>query len=323
MRPEAAAPVLDDHYGLHDVDLTPVHGGADLGAVVWRAVDGQGRRFAVKCSGNRSPAGLLLPAALDAARPGSAPSPVPTRTGDLWVDIGGARLSVTAWVEGRSALDTPLGPAGWRSLGRLLAALHDLPAPEDGWLARDDFDPGRWARLFERVDAGIDAEHTDATARGAAELWRRERERLRAVHRRTLELARSLRGRGGLPRFAPCHADPHLGNLIVTGGGDVVLIDFDDAVLAPRERDLMFVLGGGVLADRPATAKQQRWFLEGYGPVEADPGLLAYYRGLRVLEDVSELAGVALDPGVADDDRRWALGHLRGVLSPTGLLAQV
>lgn len=145
------------------------------------------------------------------------------------------------------------------------------------------------------------------------------------MHDLTIRLGRVLRERTSLPGFAPCHADPHLGNVILTGEGPV-LIDFDDAVLAPAERDLMFVLGGGVLADLPVTPEHQTDFLNGYGGVggvrEIDTELITYYRGLRTLEDVAEPASVVLDPGAPAEDREGNLGYVNDVLSPAGLLAQ-
>ncbi|WP_433868501.1 phosphotransferase enzyme family protein [Saccharopolyspora sp. CA-218241] len=317
--------VLAEHYDLQVHDLVPVGTGADLAASLWRATDRDGGRFAVKWTGGGSPAGLVLPAALDTARPGSAPRPLPSRTGALWVDTAGGRLSVVQWVPGTSALDADLGRAEWHALGDLLAALHDLPRTAElrRWVPREEFDPSRWVDLFDRVDAALDVPGpADDLTRDLTVAWRDRREDLRAVRERTTRLGRALRTRAALPEFVPCHADPHRGNLVRTADGAVALIDFDDATLAPRERDLMFVLGGGVLADLPATPQQQAWFLDGYGPHDVDGDLLAYYRGARVLEDLAELAGVVLDPRSTTEDRRTGLGHVTGALSPTGLLAQ-
>jgi spectinomycin phosphotransferase len=41
-----------------------------------------------------------------------------------------------------------------------------------------------------------------------------------------------------------CHGDPHLGNVLIGQDERVWLIDWDETVLAPSERDLMFILGG-------------------------------------------------------------------------------
>ncbi len=216
------------------------------------------------------------------------------------------------------------GPRRMARCGRVLAALHGLAPAGDvrSWVPRENFDPGRWAKLFERVDTALGRRPAGETEQRLADMWGEHRAQLREVNRLTLGLADALRERTDLPDFVACHADPHLGNLILTAEDAPVLIDFDDAVLAPRERDLMFVLGGGVLADTAATPQQQNWFGEGYGPHPVDTDLITYYRGLRTLEDASELAWIVLDPQSTAEERRTALDHASGVFSPTGLLAQ-
>ena len=51
------------------------------------------------------------------------------------------------------------------------------------------------------------------------------------------------------------------------------MVDWDGLLLAPRERDLMFVAG-------------EEWtrFLEGYGPAALDRTVLAYYRAARAAD---------------------------------------
>ncbi|GAB3472952.1 phosphotransferase family protein [Nocardiopsis coralliicola] len=231
------------------------------------------------------------------------------------------RLSVAPWIEGPTAMDTGLDAGGWRAFGALLAALHALDPGDElrAALPRERFDAGYWAAEFLRVDAAADRPPADATAEHAAALWEKHRAALHTAHRTALAAAAELQGRAAEFASVPCHADPHLGNVLASQDGPV-LIDFDDAVLAPPERDLMFVLGGGVLAGQPASAADQDHFASGYGTLRPDPRLLTYYRCLRTLEDAAELADAALDPDAAD--RAFALHHLSGLFSPTGLLAQ-
>lgn len=98
------------------------------------------------------------------------------------------------------------------------------------------------------------------------------------------------------------------------------LVDWDDAVLAPREVDLMFVTGG-VLAFAPVTGGDKDAFFDGYGPVDPDPARLAYYLTVRALYDVGDWAALAADParGTAAD-RAQARSIVRGLLTSTGLV---
>ncbi|PXY36146.1 phosphotransferase enzyme family protein [Prauserella flavalba] len=321
MTPERLRARLAELYGLTVAGAQPVNGGADNAARLYRVTDAGGRAFAVKSTARGSPAGLVVPAALGGRY---APQPRRTSAGELWADVDGLRLSVVDWVDGDTALESGMDRARWNAYGRLIAALHAVP-PDDTlrrWVPREDFEPGRWAALFDRVDAELDGLPRDAHGKRLAAMWLPHRDALRAVRERTIRLGAKLRQRAGLPAAVPCHADPHLGNLMVTSAGEVVLIDFDDAVLAPPERDLMFVLGGGVIAAASVTGEQQRWFAEGYGHHDPDPDLLAYYRGVRVLEDVAEPARLVLDPGSTPDERETNLGYVADVLSPRGLLGQ-
>src|SRR5690625_3495460 len=117
-----------------------------------------------------------------------------------------------------------------------------------------------------------------------------------------------------------CHGDAHLGNVLVNGD-TLWLIDWDDAARAPREHDLMFVLGG-VLFFAPVSTQEQAWFFEGYGDVDVDLTRLTYYRCVRALEDLADPTNQILDvAGSSEREREEALAIVRGVLSPTGLAA--
>ena len=90
------------------------------------------------------------------------------------------------------------------------------------------------------------------------------------------------------------------------------------AVLAPRELDLMFVIGG-VLAFAPVTTEEQSWFFGGYGDIDLDPERLAYYRCTRALVDLVDPAAQAADVRLSERERADAMSIVEGVLSPTGL----
>jgi spectinomycin phosphotransferase len=116
-------------------------------------------------------------------------------------------------------------------------------------------------------------------------------EQIQAMAARVEELGR-LAAAQRLP-VVLCHADIHAANLLVDRGGRLFVVDWDDAIRAPRERDLMFVLGAA-FGGRPVTGRQEALFWQGYGPADVNWPALAYYRYERAITDIDEFARAVL-----------------------------
>jgi spectinomycin phosphotransferase len=298
-----------------DIDLVsahPAHHGADSAADVWRGFGADGSSYAVKLSGGGSAAGLIVCASLVLGGVHGIPRPIPTADGRLWSDREGARLSLAPWVSDERAFDGNTTAAHWTAYGTLLSGLHRLPVSDElgHVLPRETHTHERIAALTRDIDARLKQPADDPLVQTLATQWFRSG--VLGVLERADVLGAALRNRTDLPDVI-CHADPHLGNLLIGPGGEVWLIDWDDVVLAPPERDLMFILGeifGGM------SEEEQRLFFDAYGDVQVDPDRLAYYRAVRTLEDAVGSAAEVLDvDGRTDQEREEALEIACGVLS--------
>ena len=313
---------MREDYGLELADVSPVHHGADVAAEVWRVRTSSDDLYAVKWSSGGTDAGPLVTAYLAASGITGVTQPRPTRTGDLWSHREGKRLSVTPWIEGARAADTGLNNQQWSLYGELLARVHaaEVPANLETVLPRLNPINARMPALTRAIQLRLTAEPpAEAVEEELAAVWKANQQTITGL----LELSSKLGPPHGKPVI--CHADPHLGNVLVErprslasdGGSDpagIQLIDWDDVVLAPREQDLMFMLGGmGSLG--PTTADQLGAFFDGYGEVTLDETNLTYYRCARALEDVALWA----EQAIQGPDREDCLDILRGVLAPDGL----
>nr|WP_238356933.1 aminoglycoside phosphotransferase family protein [Kribbella italica] len=253
----------------------------------------------------------MVSAELAAAGVPGVAGPVRTRAGGLWSERDGRRLTVMPWVDGRQASESGLTDADWTAYGVLLARVHATEPSDELRQALPRVNPvnARMPGLLRELDAQLTQQSpADEVEAELGVLWRQHRTPI-------LGLLEPVDGPHG-PAVI-CHADPHLGNVIL-GADGVHLIDWDDAVLAPREQDLMFVLGGmGTLG--PTTTQQLDAFFTGYGEVEPDPVNLHYYRHARAQEDVALWAEQVIN----GPDREESLQILRGVLGPDGLLLRV
>lgn len=282
-----------EDFGVDLVAVDAVHHGADSAADVWRGYSADGRRYAIRHAGGGTPAGLVVSAMLAVSGVAGVPAPVPARDGQLWTMRDGRRLSLVPWVSDERAYDGDTTDAHWRAYGTLLARLHATPvSPElERALPRETHTHERIAALTREVDRRlrtVAADSSDSLVQALAHDWK-PAEVLEILNRADT-LGAELRERPEAP-YVICHTDPHLGNLLIAPRGEVWLIDWDDVMLAPPERDLMFVVTDifGRL-----TADEQRQFFEAYGQTEIDPVRLAYYRSVRWLEDVVLFAGQIL-----------------------------
>src|SRR5204862_121166 len=96
--------------------------------------------------------------------------------------------------------------------------------------------------------------------------------------------------------------------------------DWDDTILAPRERDLMFVVGG--ISSRLVGPREEALFLQGYGAVAVDPLALAYYRYTWATSDIGAYGEqVCFRPDLGPATRREAVDRFRTVFAAGNIVS--
>ncbi|NII41105.1 spectinomycin phosphotransferase [Curtobacterium flaccumfaciens] len=312
--PEDARHWLARDFGITVADLAETEGGADPAAVVWRVVDVDGAVWAAKWTTRRTRTGTRLVAAITATGLDGVPAARLTTDGDARSRRRGGRLSVTRWSDGQDAATVGLDLDGWRRYGELLAAVHAHSGQEPDQRRGARRGIRRRRRPYRAQLRALDAQAADPTPpdddvrRVVLDAWREARPRIALLSRG----ARLPSAPGAAP--VPCHGDPHLGNVLVGPDGALRLIDWDEAVVAPRELDLHLVEFSVLF--RPTGADELAAFRTGYGPVDLDETLLVRSASVRALEDLTSSAEAALTGTAAD--RAEGLRVFLGVLSPVG-----
>ena len=84
--------------------------------------------------------------------------------------------------------------------------------------------------------------------------------------------------------YCLCHGDLHAANILITEN-DFYIVDWDTLVIAPKERDLMFI--GAGIAGKWNQKNEEELFYMGYGDYGKVKQLLVnYYRFIRIIEDI-------------------------------------
>ena len=280
--------------------------GYDLNAAVYEVLTADGTPYFLKIRfGPVDEPGLLVPRALIDQGVPNILGPLRTRSSALWAPLDGATgygVMLYPFVPGENAMVVGMSDDQWREFGSTLRAVHDS-ALQDTFrdqLRVEDFSLPS-AEVVRQLLTLVDQQafESAAAARFAA-FWRKHAERVHSMLARAEELGRSLRSKPF--QVVLCHADIHATNILVGDDGQITLIDWDGPLIAPRERDLLFVVGSRIA--RVVEPREEDLFFEGYGPVAIDPAALVYYRYERIIEDIGEIGkSVFLDPGRGEQAR--------------------
>ena len=313
--PDAA--LLDcahEQFGLAATAVAFLPLGYDANAWAYRLAAGDDYFLKVRRGAAALP-GLLAPRYVGDQGVAGVLAPLPARDGRLWAELGAFTVTLQPFMAGRDAWDSNLSDDQWVAFGELLRRVHALPVPPElaAHLVAETFTPDYLDYLPALAARAHGPAPDDPIAAELVAAWRANETTIDALRARTTALGEQLR-RAGHPRVL-CHADAHLGNVLVGDDGRLWLIDWDGAALAPRERDLMFVIGG--IADGQVSPRQTELFRRGYGPVEPDPAALTYYRAAWALQDIAAFGHTALLDNMAGEaTRREALRLFTGYFTP-------
>ncbi|HEY0604923.1 MAG TPA: aminoglycoside phosphotransferase family protein [Herpetosiphonaceae bacterium] len=292
------------HYDLSltALDFLPI--GNDLLSFVYRAETGDGTSYLLKLRaerGFRAPS-LIIPRFFYEQGIPHIVAPVPSSDQRLWVEIGSYALMLYPFLDARTAAAAGLSKQHWQALGTTLQQIHtsQLPPELRQMLRQETFIP--WRReLLTEVEAIIAGCKLSNTAQHElAEFWRSRQDEIRAVIERADTLGAQLR-RANLP-LVLCHADLHTWNMLLDSAGQLWIIDWDEMILAPKERDLMFVIGG--IGRDLVSAEETASFLQGYDDAAIDQRALTYYRYAWAVQDMGAyVEEVFFTPDLGAEDR--------------------
>jgi spectinomycin phosphotransferase len=294
--------------------------GADVNTAVFMADSTAGKRYFVKLrSGQPDIAAVRVPAFLHQSGMQTVIEPAETMDGQLWERFYGYMVTVQPFVDGSSGFDLSLSESNWLELGRALRQMHDLELPEDlkQILSVETFS-GVWRAQVKAFQAQAETvPYADPVAAQVVRLLLDHRHVVDRLVARASELAGRLAVRDH--ELVLCHGDLHAGNVLIDASRTLHIVDWDTVILAPRERDLMFIGAGigGVWKSKHETDA----FYRGYGAIAIDFELLAYYRLERIVQDIAAYCEQLLVTHPCNgEDRAQSLGFLTSQFETGGVL---
>ncbi|HLO15910.1 MAG TPA: aminoglycoside phosphotransferase family protein [Anaerolineales bacterium] len=268
--------------GAGQIEFLPI--GNDASAWAYRVGTENQKNYFLKVRKEISnPAGLFVPRFLQDQGLAQVLAPLPTRRHELWIGLEEFFLILYPFVAGQAAMKVGMTDSQWIEFGSILKQIHatELPAHISQYVRRETFIP-QWISLTKVLQKRIDTrDHDDPYQKELAAFWRENNETIQTVMERAEAMGKRLQYAD--LEFVLCHADIHTANILLTQEQDMVIVDWDDTLFAPKERDLMFVLGEYVIPTRT-----EQLFFDGYGKVKINGLALAYYRCEWCVQEIGD-----------------------------------
>ena len=310
---------LNTYYGLKVTTLTPLLLGADINASAYKAQTHDQRSYFVKLKrGHNHDIGVAILALLHDEGIQQIIPPIKTSQRQPTQHIDEFTLIVYPFIESQNGFSQILTDDQWFILGKVLRKVHEFKMPQEiqSRIRKETYSP-RWRDIVRSLYGHIEAKPSgDELTVKLLLFMKRHKEEIHRLVERAEFLGQKIRQKSA--EFVLCHADIHGGNVLIGANGFIYIVDWDEPIMAPKERDLMFI-GGGV-ANVWNNPHEEEFFYKGYGKTEINMSILAYYRHERIVEDIAVYAQELLLTPAGGDNKLEMYKQFIGMFEPRGVV---
>lgn len=309
---------LNTDYGIQVATLTFLPIGADPNASLYKAQATDQTSYFVKLKrGHHHDISVVIVELLHKAGIQQIIPTIKTTHGRQTQRIEAFTLIVYPFIEGRDGFSCNLTAHQWVELGKALKRIHEINVPLSiKGQVRQEVYSSQWREVVRSLYAHMDTAPIDEVASKLLKFMKKNVLAIRRLVDRAEQLSQKLHDQPS--QFVLCHSDIHAGNVLLKGNDMIYIVDWDDPIMAPKERDLMFI-GGGV-GNVWNKLHEERLFYKGYGETEVDSTILAYYRYERIVEDIAVYARELLLTTAWGEDRSEMYKQFIGMFEPCGVV---
>ncbi len=307
---------LNTYYGIEVATLTFLPLGADMNASVYKAEALDQRSYFIKLKqGHHHDISVEIVELLQSAGIEQIIPPVETIHGKTTQRMDDFTIIVYPFVDGQDGFHRQLTDDQWIKLGKAMKQVHEIEVPKHIQIRKETYS-SKWREIVRSIYVHLEAELIgDEIALKLQTFMRKNMPAIRRLVDRAEQLAEKLENK---PHpFVLCHSDIHAGNVLIAGN-EIYIVDWDEPIMAPKERDLMFIGGGvGNVWNKP---HEETLFYQGYGKTEIDSTILAYYRHERIVEDIAIYSQELLLSTRRIENRPEIYNHFIGMFEPQGVV---
>lgn len=310
--------LMKTYYGIDIQAVQFISGGADINACVYKA-DAKSTSYFIKFKqGDHDEVNLSIIRLLHDSGIKEIILPILTLEGKLYQQVNHFHVISSPFIPAPNGFIKNLTEKQWKQLGQALHQIHAtfVPIQIKQQLRKENYSP-KWREMVKSLYNKIGSDITDDKITSDFKSYLKQN--LSIIHQ-LVETAEALshKIRPNFDTYVLCHADIHAGNVLVAADESIYIIDWDEPILAPKERDLMFI-GGGV-GNVWNKSDEIHYFYQGYQKTNIDQTILSYYRCERIVEDIAQFAEALLARDQDIQSRLEMFGHFKSMFNPDGVV---
>ncbi len=311
---------IQNAYKTNITEITFLPLGADINTAVYRATAADGTLYFAKLRrGIFEENSVVLPKLLyNQGIPHIIP-PITTAVGQLWTQLDEFTVILYPFVTGRDGYAVALSDRQWRDFGAALKRIHsaDIPSEIIQHTQHETFSPQWRERVTAFLSYRPDTVAYEPIVAALMAFLQEKHNIITDLVDRAQQFADELIAQP--QQFVLCHSDIHAGNIFIDVNGHLYIVDWDNPIFAPKERDLMFIGGAqGFIARTPQ--EEEMRFYQGYGHTPTNPAGIAYYRYERIIQDIAAYCEQLFLTSGGHEDREQSLRYLMSNFLPGGTI---
>ena len=276
---------LQDEYEIL-ADKLNFRPSGDLNAAAYRVLTDNGATYFLKLRKGFDEIAVTVPLFLKSQGIEAVIIPCETKSKRHWVDFGDYKIILYTFVEGKDGFEMELSDKHRRILGAELKRIHATKIPPElkSLIPWETYSP-RWREIIRSLQLQAENNYShDSIMTRLAEFIKSKQDEITHLVERAEQLSLELQTQPS--EFVLCHTDIHGRNILIDNNNKLYIVDWDAPLLAPKERDLMFI--GGGIDEIWKSEREEAVFYDGYGKTEINLSALAYYRYERIIQDVAD-----------------------------------
>ena len=273
-------------YDIIISEIKQLYIGADTNSFVYEVKSNDCKKYFMKLRyGDFSISSISIPWFLAEKIGAHIIKPFKTVSGSLYKKNSDHVMILYPYIQGKSGKVLPFSKNQWIKFGKLMSEIHAVKLPPELSDVPCETWNDRWRVQLKEIMQGLNEIGTGNMCDNKySELLNDNKKVITELLETAEQLAAQIKKQK--LNYSLCHADIHAGNILISGEtGEFYIVDWDTLMMAPKERDLMFI-GGGV-ANLWNKEEEEAEFYKGYGRYEdVDLSILVYYRCDRIIEDL-------------------------------------